>query len=241
MEREIYDRMAAHAGSHWWFVARRAILSTLIGRMRLPARARILEVGCGTGHNLPMLRGFGEVDALEADAAARVYARETSGLPVREGLLPELAEVEDGRYDLVALLDVLEHVDEDAASLRSIANKLKPGGRLLLTVPAHPFLWTPHDAAHHHKRRYTKRGLAKVLKGSGLKIDRLSYFNSLLFPVVVGARFAGKLARKESGDDAMPPRPVNALFRGIFGIERHLIGRVPMPPGVSLVAVASRG
>ncbi|CAA9511539.1 MAG: hypothetical protein AVDCRST_MAG39-2039 [uncultured Sphingomonadaceae bacterium] len=240
MEREIYERMASHADRHWWFVARRRILQTLIARLRLPRGARILEVGCGTGHNIAMLRAFGDVEAVEADEAARGFAREASGLPIGNGLLPELNEVSDARYDLVALLDVLEHVDEDRASLRSIARKLKPGGRLLLTVPAHPFLWSPHDEAHHHKRRYTKKALAGALRASGLRIDGLSYFNSFLFPLVLAARFAGKLLGKKEGDDAMPGRAANGLFERVFGLERHLVGRVPMPPGVSLVAVASR-
>ena len=240
MEREIFQRMASHANNHWWFVARRRILQQLIDRLNLPHGARILEVGCGTGHNIPMLRRFGEVEAVEADAEARVFAQETSGIPVENGLLPELNEVRDGRYDLVALLDVLEHVEEDEAALASIARKLKPGGRILITVPAHPWMWSAHDEVNHHKRRYTRKTLRKAIGDAGLQVEMLSWFNSLLFPLAAAARVAGRVTGNKDSDDKLPPRALNSLFETIFGWERYALGRLPLPPGVSLVAIASR-
>jgi 2-polyprenyl-3-methyl-5-hydroxy-6-metoxy-1,4-benzoquinol methylase len=240
MERIVYDRMAEIDGRHWWYRARREILSRLIEtRARPPAGARILEIGCGTGHNLEMLGRFGTVDAVEMDAAARAVASERLGRPARMATLPALEGVERGAYDLVALLDVLEHVDEDRDSLSSIAERLKPGGRILLTVPAHPWMWSAHDVVNHHKRRYTKSGLRGVVEAAGLKVELLSYFNSLLFPVAAAARLAGRLTGKEDSDDKLPPAPINRTFEFLFGLERYAVGRVPFPPGVSLVAIAS--
>ena len=240
MERIVYDRMAEIDGRHWWYRARREVLQRLIERgVRPPADARILEIGCGTGHNLAMLGRFGTVDAVEMDDAARAVASQRLGRPALEATLPALQGLERGAYDLVALLDVLEHVEEDCASLVSIAERLKPGGHILLTVPAHPWMWSAHDVVNHHKRRYTKRGLRSVVEASGLKLDLLSYFNSLLFPLAAATRLAVRIAGKEDEGDRLPPAPVNKTLEFLFGLERYAIGRVPFPPGVSLVAIAS--
>ena len=240
MERVVYDRMAELDERHWWYRARRQILAALIRRkLKLAPGARILEIGCGTGHNVLMLKEFGEVDAIEIDEAARTLATERLGKPVGSAPLPELTGVEDGRYDLVAILDVLEHVPEDQAALESIARKLKPGGRILITVPAHPWMWSAHDVVNHHQRRYTKRTLREVIARAGLRIELMSYFNSLLFPLAAAARLAGRITGKEDSDDTLPPAPANGLFEFLFGLERYAIGRVSLTPGVSLVAVVS--
>jgi SAM-dependent methyltransferase len=240
MERIVYDRMAELDSRHWWYRARREILADLIRRrIPLPHDPRILEIGCGTGHNLVMLKRFGRVDAVEIDGAARAIASQRLGRPVMDAPLPALTGVEEGAYDLVALLDVLEHVQEDREALRSIARRLRPGGRILLAVPAHPWMWSAHDVVNHHKRRYTRRTLRETVAGAGLKLEMMSWFNSLLFPLAAAARFAGKVRRKEDSDDKLPPRPLNALFEAVFGLERYAIGRLPFPPGVSLVAIVS--
>ena len=241
MERIVYDRMAELDDRHWSYRARRAILATLIARrLRLPANPRILEIGCGTGHNLEMLQRFGTADGIEIDPAARALAAERLGRPIGDAPLPALNGVEDGAYDLVAILDVLEHVEADKEALESIARKLKPGGKILITVPAHPWMWSAHDVVNHHKRRYTRPALRQVIEAAGLKIELLSWFNSLLFPLAAAARIAGRLTGKEDSDDKMPPGVVNRLFEAIFGLERHAVGRLPLPPGVSLVAIVSR-
>jgi SAM-dependent methyltransferase len=240
MERAVFDRMAEHDQVHWWYVARRKILAHLIRReAKLPADARILEIGCGTGHNFEMLRRFGRLDALEVDGEARALASRRLGHAVGDAALPALAGVPDRSYHLIALLDVLEHVDGDREALASIAAKLAPGGTILVTVPAYQWMWSAHDVAHHHKRRYSKRGLRKVAEAAGLEVRRIGFFNSLLFPLAAIVRIAGKLAGKSSSDDQLPPRPLNSAFEKVFGLERHLVGRVPLPAGVSLFALLS--
>jgi SAM-dependent methyltransferase len=240
MDRAVFDRMAEQDQVHWWYVARRRILADLIARDgHLPDNARILEIGCGTGHNFDMLKGFGRLDALELDGEARALASRRLGHQVGDTALPELNGVPDRTYHLIALLDVLEHVDGDQAALESIAKKLAPGGRILVSVPAYQWMWSAHDVAHHHKRRYSKRSLRKVAETAGLKVCDIGYFNSLLFPLAAAVRLAGKLVGKTSSDDKVPPGPLNGLFRGIFGLERHLVGRVPLPAGVSLFALLS--
>lgn len=240
MDRAVFERMAEQDQQHWWFVARRRILADLIARaVRPPRGARVLEIGCGTGHNLDMLGRFGTVDAIELDDHARAVAERRLGRPVMRARLPELEGVADASYDLIALLDVLEHVEADEPALKAIAAKLKPGGRILVTVPANKWMWSAHDVAHHHFRRYGAGELRQVAARAGLRIELISFFNSLLFPLAAVARIAGKLAGKTSSDDKIPAAPLNRLFTGVFGLERYLVGRVPLPAGVSLVAILS--
>ena len=241
MERAVFDRMAELDQDHWWFLARRRILKTLIERVvQPPAEARILEVGCGTGHNLAMLTSFGTLEASELDQCARAVAQTRFSGKVEEAKLPDLSMFQRNGYDLIALLDVLEHVPDDLASLRSIHRRLKPGGALLMTVPANPWMWSAHDKAHHHYRRYTKVQLEELFLRSGLEIELLSYFNSLLFPLIAAARLVGKIFARATADDRLPNRWANNLLNRIFGFESLLIGRLPMPFGVSLVAVLRR-
>jgi SAM-dependent methyltransferase len=240
MDRIVYDRMAAHDSTHWWYRARREILSDYLTRYGdLPKDARILEIGCGTGHNLPMLAQFGPVDAIEIDPAARAIASERLGKPVGDAPLPDLQGVPRGHYDLIAVLDVVEHIEDDVGALKAMRDCLAPGGKILVTVPAHQWMWSAHDVVNHHKRRYSKATLRQAMAAAGLKGGHFGYFNSLLFPLAAAARIAGRLTGRDDSDDSPPPAPDNTLFETIFGCERHLVGRVPMPPGVSIVTLAT--
>jgi SAM-dependent methyltransferase len=238
MDRAAYDRMAEIDRDHWWFVARRRIIARLIERHRPRAGPlRILEVGAGTGSNLELLQRYGTVDAIEPDAGARAFAEARSGLTLKGGYLPDVP-LNDGAYDLIVLLDVLEHIPGDVAALAYLRGKLAPGGRILVTVPGSPWMWSAHDVAHHHQRRYTAAGLRRVFTEAGLQPRFWTHFNSLLFPLVAAVRLAGKLIGREGGDDAMPPAPVNAALKAIFGAERHWVATFSIPFGVSMAMVA---
>lgn len=240
MERVIYDRMAEHDATHWWYRARREVLASVIARkVSLPPVARILEIGCGTGHNLAMLARFGDVDAIEIDEHSRAIAAQRLGSPVGDAPLPELIGVPEGGYDMVALLDVLEHVEADRDALEAVARRLRPGGTILLTVPQFRWMWSGHDVANHHFRRYTKASLRAAVSEAGLKLDMLQSFNSLLFPLAAADRLVARVTGRKGSDDALPPAPVNRLFEKVFALERYAVGRIPMPPGVSLIALIS--
>ena len=240
MDRSAYASMSAQEQDHWWFVARRAIIDSLVRtNIALPADARILEAGCGTGGNLALLAQYGALDAMEYDADARALAAARGLCRVEPGALPDAIGFDDTRYDLIVLLDVLEHIEEDEASLSALGARLTPNGRLLLTVPAAPWLWSEHDVLHHHKRRYTHDGLLKVVAAAGLQVEASGHFNSLLFPLAVAQRFAHQLLRRDTPLDARPSPLVNAALQRIFAAERHLLGRFSLPMGLSLYAVLS--
>jgi SAM-dependent methyltransferase len=240
MERVVYRQMAELDQRHWWYRARRRVLAELIRRSALPpAGGRILEIGCGTGHNLPMLEQFGELDALELDDEARAIAEQRLGREVMRSPLPELAGVPDGHYDLIAALDVIENIEDDRAAIAAIAAKLKPRGKFVMTVPAHRWMWSAHDVVNHHRRRYSKSSLKALIEGSTLRLDKIGYLNSFLFPFAVAQRLSSKIRGNDDADVKLPAAPLNAALEAAFAAERHFIGRLPLPPGVSLFAVAS--
>ena len=219
MEREVYDQMAELDQKHWWYVARREVLSALIERTVGGSRdLAILELGCGTGHNLAMLSRFGSVDALELDDEARSIAEARLGKPIMRAPLPGLTDVPERHYDLVGAFDVIEHIEDDRAALASIARRLKSGGKFMMTVPAHQWMWSAHDVANHHQRRYSHRGLRKLFEGSPLRLEKSGYFNSLLFPLALADRLASKLRRIEDGGLSLPPAWLNASLEKSFAL-----------------------
>ena len=241
MDRAVYERMNDIEDRHWWFVARRDIISGVIGRFLSPdPKARILEAGCGTGGNLAMLAKFGAVDAFEYDEDAQAAARAKSRLDIRFGALPQDVPFADRDYNVIGLFDVLEHVEADSESLAALAERLAPGGRIIMTVPAFPFLWSRHDERHHHFRRYTRSSLAEAAQRAGLRVTYSTYFNTLLFPVALGLRAIKSLTGSETPDDQVPSGWLNALLMKTFRFERHLVGRLRLPVGLSLAAVLEK-
>jgi SAM-dependent methyltransferase len=241
MEASLYSQMRELEDRHWWFVGRRAIVASLLRRSGLLKDARILDLGCGSGGNLAMLSGFGEVLGVELDEHAAQLARERGVAPVLRGKLPGELPLAEGTFQCVTLLDVLEHIEDDRATLQAVNKLLLPDGRVLITVPAFPFLWGPHDEAHHHQRRYRAKGLRRSLQDAGFEVTTLSYCNSWLFPVVALVRI---LRRFFPGGDAgaelsLPPAPINTLLATLFASERHLL-HAGLPFGVSLVVLARK-
>lgn len=242
MDASLYQQMRELEDRHWWFKGRRAIVASQLQASALPVDAKILDLGCGTGGNLAMLSQFGEVLGAELDEQAAVMARAREVAPVIRGKLPDALPLAEASFDCVTLLDVLEHIEDDRATLDAVNKLLRSDGQVLITVPAFPFLWGPHDEAHHHQRRYVAKQLRDLLRDSGFEVTTLSYCNTWLFPVAAFVRLLRKcLPKGNAGAElVVPPAPLNALLAMLFGSERYLLRRMKLPFGISLLAVAKK-
>lgn len=242
MNPKAYLEMANTESKHWWFKGRREIMASMIQGLWLPENASILEVGCGTGGNLEMLSRFGEVSALEMDAEAREIAQEKTDKKymIKTGCCPENIPFEGERFDLICLFDVLEHIDKDVETLISLKKLLKKNGKIIITVPAYQWLFGPHDTFLHHKRRYSVKQLKEVVHFSELQVKRISYFNTLLFPLAVLVRFKDKLLGGQQTGTAIPFPIVNSLFAHLFRSEKYVLKYGRFPFGVSLLCILAR-
>jgi SAM-dependent methyltransferase len=240
-----YDVHTTVEDRHWWWRARREILSEVITRFLPPAPPeglQIVEVGCASGGNLRMLSRFGSVLGAEMDARAIGFLRQKhpGEFRIMQHSIPEALP---GKYQMLAMFDVLEHVSDDRGAMRWAAEHLSPGGILVATVPAFQFLWTEQDDAVHHYRRYTPSQLASLVPES-LELLHLTCFNSLLFaPIAATRAIMNQLPRGKRAPRShlgVPPRLFNAIFYQLFRLERYLVPRVRLPLGVSVLLVARR-
>lgn len=237
----MYEQHAELERDHWWFVARRAIIAEVLSRhLGGPGPRRILDVGCGTGGMLPMLSRFGEVSGLDPEPFAVAHCRASfPSFDVELGRVP-VDLPGDGAFDVVTAFDVIEHLDDSAAALASIQSTVRPGGSVVLTVPALSWLWSDHDVANGHRRRYGRQQLLAEMNEVGLEIVHVSYFNTVLLPVVAAARGAQRLRPRTvqpHSDFSMPSRPINTLLRCTMAAERSIVAGRGLPVGVSLIAV----
>lgn len=227
---------------HWWFRARRAIFARVLDE-RVPLRvgARILDVGPGSGVNLPVLAPRGRVVTLDIAPGSLANCAAQGALPVRGDATR--APFASGSFDLIAALDVLEHLADERRALEEWRRLLGEDGRLLLSVPALQVLWGRQDVLAMHHRRYGRRELAAKLRAAGFELERLTYFNSLLFPPILALRLAmrHRLERAHEGGSDLGlrlPRPLEQALYHAFAIERHWVVRRNLPVGVSLLALA---
>ena len=240
MKAEELERLASFEEWYWWHRGRRNIVCRILQRYA-PPHARILDVGCGTGATTAALSRFGSVSGLDMGLAALRHAH-ARGLPVARGSAENLP-VGDARLDVVVALDVLEHLDDDRGALGEILRVLRPGGVLLATVPAYPFLWSSHDEALGHRRRYRRAELRERLSAAGFEITLCSYVMGSILPVAIVIRLAERLwprqGPRESGYFTLP-RPLNDLLAHVTGLGGYLVPIMVLPFGLSIVAVARR-
>ncbi len=230
--------------THFWFVGRRRIFFHLLG-LELAGRSdlRVLDVGCGAGGMLEPLARFGEVWGVDTSAELVEFCHNRGFANVRLGSVYKLP-VEAGTVDLLTLFDTIEHVADDVRALRECRRALHPDGRLFISTPAYQFLYANNDRVAHHERRYTVPELRRKLVAAGLEPVKLTYFNTLLFPVILPAVLLKKLQERfvAPGDrtnlsHAMSPT-LNRALAATMSSERHLLSRWRMPFGHSIIAIA---
>lgn len=244
MDRDAFSLMASHEEHHWWFVGRRAVIDALLDRLPLAAGSEVLEAGCGTGGNFFMLERRGKVSAFEPSVIARDIAsrkREHAPVVVVDGELPDRLPFEAGSFDLVVALDVLEHIERDQDALISLVSMAKPGGYILVTVPAHPVLWGEHDRRLHHVRRYRRRELKRICGATGCDLQLFTAFNTILAPIAVTLRLLERIAPISFGNqERMPPVLINRVLGWLFALEGWIVRRMPLRFGVSYAVILRR-
>ena len=242
MENKIFQKMLKLESSHWWFVARRKIIQKAINNLDLPRNIRILDAGCGNGDNLSLLSTFGDLVAFEKNEYALKTAKSKKIGEIYKAELPDkLPNTVKTNFDLIVLLDVLEHIDDDSKSLATVRKLMNNKGIILITVPAFQWLWSEHDVIHHHKRRYSKSELREKLDSSGFRIKYISYFNTLLFPFALVERIGQKIFSPSNPEILeLPNNKINFLLEKIFSLEAIFMNKISLPFGLSLVAIAEK-
>jgi len=241
MQENHYELDARLADTHWWWVARRRIIAHLMDRFVGPGQGRrVLEVGCSTGSNLPLLQRYGTLQAMEMHApSVALCRRRHPEVPVRHSAIPAAL---NESFDIICLFDVLEHIEDDAAALDWIHSHLLPGGRVFLSVPAFPFLWSGHDERAQHCRRYRRKGLEDLLTRV-FDVQYMTYFNTHLFPGIAAERLVRRLFGEPEGADDKEfgaSGVANWLLQAVFAAERFWLPALSLPFGVSLFAYARK-
>jgi len=242
MNIEMYRIFFEIQKKHWWFVTRKNVVLDVIKRyLAKNEQIKILDIGCGSGLMLTSLDKMGETYGMDMSDEAIRFSKEIFNGRVEKGALPDQLPYEKDFFDLITALDVIEHIDNDTDSISAIRSLLAPGGKAVFTVPAYMFLWSPHDEINEHKRRYTLPELKKKLVDAGFTVEKISYYNTFLFPVVFIVRMLNNgLKRYGASDMDMPSTPLNYVLKKIFGIEKYLLRYFNLPFGISVLAVVRK-
>ncbi|HDZ61780.1 MAG TPA: class I SAM-dependent methyltransferase [Nitrospirae bacterium] len=245
MDAAIYEEMYKVEKRHWWFNARRRILIFLLNRIcdrsgYKSGEVKICDIGCGTGWVLEELQEKYDAVGIESDSHAIRFCRQR-GVRVFEGELPYALPFEGESFDVVLLLDVLEHIDNDMAAVKEAIKLLKKGGILICTMPAYQCLWTRHDELHHHRRRYNKKTAEHLLKSDQMEALKLSYYNFFLFPIAVVSRLVIRISKKNTlFEMKIPNSVVNVFLENVLASERFFIPYINFPLGLSLIYIGRK-
>lgn len=238
-----HARTAALEDRYWWFVARRRVVLDLLDRAGAPAGDAVAaDVGCGGGAQARAYARRWWTAGVDPSPDALALTRARAGVPVVAGRAESLP-LATASVDVLSLLDVLEHCDDDAAAAREAFRVLRPGGILVLCVPAYQWLWSGEDVVSEHRRRYTRGPLRRVLTAAGFRVERLSYFFLSTLSAVAAVVLLGRLfvpsTRTESNLRPIPGW-MNALLTRVCGLEGRLVRRVDLPFGASIVGICRR-
>jgi ubiquinone/menaquinone biosynthesis C-methylase UbiE len=244
MDLSEFQKMFEVEETNWWYRGRRKLVTRWIRDLhRERGHLRILDIASATGMSFKFLREFGDVHGVDISEETIRLCRQRGVDGIIQGNA-ELLPFRDGSFDVVMALDALEHFDDDHAAIAEIRRVAKPNALVLVTVPAYMFLWSSHDEAYQHKRRYTRGELGRKLRQHGLQPKKLSYYSMTLLPAVYFMRKTRSKLRPKQEDDHsdffLPlPGPVEALLYGIMSSEIGLMRAVSLPFGVSLFCASS--
>lgn len=241
MKDEEIERMSEFEESYWWFVGRRRIITEMLeNQLGIKSDLKILDVGCGTGNTTLALRRFGIVYGMDYSFFALKHTIQR-GIDKVVKSSPYNLPFQSKTFDVITIFDALEHIEDDLKVLKELKRILKDDGIIFITVPAFQFLWSEHDVALSHFRRYNFKSLSAVIKQAGLLNVRYSYMISFLFPFLALYRIFSKLHKNK-----MNPKPtlvrfpnfINNIFQYLLFCESKIIQKTNLPFGLSLAYIA---
>ncbi|HZR99565.1 MAG TPA: class I SAM-dependent methyltransferase [Chloroflexota bacterium] len=242
MEPEQYALLARVEHDHWWFRGQRRLVAALLDA-HLPAgqRARVLDAGCGTGGTTAWLRRYGDVVGVDLAAEAAPFWPAAGLRRMVRGSVAALP-FQSESFDLVTSLDVLYHrqVADEGPVLAEFERVLRPGGLLLLRLPAYDWLQGGHDTAVHTRHRYTRAEVMAAVRAAGFTVEVASYANCFLFPLALAKRVSERWRGPSQEEMAVPSPPLNAALLAVLGLEAHVAPRWPLPFGLSVVVVGRK-
>ena len=249
MKSDFYEEYFHHENTHWWFRWRFDLIGDVVGSLtRGKSDVKILDAGCGTGQMTKLLEGYGDAVGLDLAPEAINYAKIRGVKNLVQGSITE-PPFEPGSFDLVVSLDVIEHVDNDMQILAGLLDIVRPGGHLVVTVPAFQMLWSEHDEINHHKRRYRVPQLRHLVQEAGFEVTRITYCNTTLYLPVLALRKGKAFLRKLRGASSTPnpesdlvfyPKLVNEALYQVMRLENRIMRGRDLPFGVSILVVAQR-
>jgi len=242
MNNKEYEKLYKFEQFYWWHVGRRDILNFFLKKFLNKKGIQILEIGCGTGGNLEILSNLGEVTGLDVSKYALDFCRKRGVNNLALGRA-EKTNFPSESFDLILMLDVLEHIKDDKKAIGETRRILKEGGYFLVTVPAYQFIWSEHDEILGHYRRYSISDFSKKLEEAGFDIIKISYFVSLLFPVILGYRILRKILFPKSKKNTayvVLPKPINNFFIYLLKLEGLLLKYFNLPFGTSILCIAQK-
>ena len=242
MDKQFYRKFFEVQKKHWWFVSKKKIVLDFIDRyVSTNDNHKILDIGCGSGLMLNALEQIGDTYGMDMSDDAINFSKEIFRGTVKKGMLPDNIPYDEEYFSLVVALDVIEHVNDDRASLTAIRSHIAVGGQAVISVPACMFLWSEHDVLNEHKRRYTLEELKGKLIDAGFTIEKISYFNTFLFPLISLVRMIKNFLKRKGSSEIDLPHPfINFIVEKIFSLEKYFLRIMNFPIGVSVLAVVRK-
>lgn len=244
MKEIVYHSNYKLENTYWWFLGRNKIILDLFGKLvKIKENSQVLDVGCGTCGFAKLLNEKYDVIGLDTSETALEYCKKRGLEKLHLSLLSDFPK-EKYNVQAITMLDVIEHIEDDAGVVRDVNNTLPQGGWFVASVPAYSFLWSVHDEIHKHYRRYTKKQIVKLISDAGFEISFSSYFNSLLFLPGFLKRILDKIFPNKRGEAEVAvevfPGPVNSLLTKIFTLESNFFPKFTFPFGLSIIVVARK-
>ena len=242
MKKATYDIESNLEKSHWWFAGRRRLFKTLLSSLMIHNGSTVLDVGCGVGSNLPLLKSMGfKVIGIDSEIYSLFFTKKTSGVPLLNADLLTLP-IKSNSVGLIIATDILEHLEKDVMGIKEIYRVLGRMGKVIITVAAFQALWGTQDIVGMHKRRYSKKELAQKIEQEGFTILKSSYFNFILFfPILLARWFIRFWGLDIESENKINHPLINIFFKTIFSLEPYLLRYISFPFGVSIFCVARKG